>query len=64
MSEPLEAAVADAFGTRLVSAALIRIRTGHVAWYGVSEGDPGDPEHPATLASVAEMFARALLPFG
>ena len=48
----------------LLSAALIRIRTGHVAWYGVSEGDPGDPEHPATLASVAEMFARALLPFG
>ena len=48
----------------LISAALIGIRTGHVIWYGVLEGDPGEPRHPATLASATERLARALLPFG
>jgi len=48
----------------LISAALLGIRTGHVVWYGMLEGDSGEARHPATLASVTEKLARALLPFG
>jgi hypothetical protein len=51
-------------GTFLLAAALVGIRTGRVAWYGVVEGSPGDVEDPAALASAAETLARTLLPFG
>jgi hypothetical protein len=47
-----------------LGAALIGTRTGRVSWYGVVEGSPGGAENPATLASVAEVLARVLLPFG
>lgn len=51
-------------GTFLLAAALVGIRTGRVAWYGVVEGSPGGVEDPAALASAAETLARTLLPFG
>jgi hypothetical protein len=47
-----------------LGAALIATRTGRVSWYGVVEGSSGGAGNPATLASVAEMLARTLLPFG
>ena len=50
-------------GSYQLSAALIGIRTGRVSWYGVLEGSQGEAEDPATLASVTELLARALLPF-
>jgi hypothetical protein len=48
----------------LIAAALISTSSGRVIWYGVMEGDSGEAQSPAALASVAEMLARALLPFG
>jgi len=51
-------------GAYLMSVALIGTRMGRVSWYGVIEGGVGEAQSPASLASVAEMLARALLPFG
>ncbi|MFH1762815.1 MAG: hypothetical protein ABIF09_01365 [Gemmatimonadota bacterium] len=51
-------------GVYLMSAALIATSTGRVSWYGVIEGAAGEAQNPATLASAAEMLARALFPFG
>ena len=51
-------------GTYMMSVALIVIRTGRVSWYGVIEGLAGEAQDPATLASVAEVMARNLLPYG
>ena len=51
-------------GTYQLSAALIGIRTGRVSWYGVLESSQGEVGDPATLASVTELLARALFPFG
>jgi len=51
-------------GAYLIAATLIDTRTGRVSWYGVIEGTAGEAQSPAALASVAEMLARALLPFG
>jgi hypothetical protein len=48
----------------MMSVALIVIRTGRVSWYGVIEGLAGEAQDPATLASVAEVMARNLLPYG
>ena len=48
----------------LIAATLIATSSGRVIWYGVMEGDSGEAQSPAALASVAEMLARALLPFG
>lgn len=48
----------------IISAALIGVRTGRVIWYGVVEGGPGRATDPGALASVSEMLAKALLPFG
>lgn len=50
--------------TYTLSAALVIVRSGRVAWYGVVEGAPGQAEDPATVASVTEALARVLLPFG
>ena len=51
-------------GAFVLAAALVMIRTGRVAWFGVVGGSPGDARDPATLASVTETLARTLLPFG
>jgi hypothetical protein len=48
----------------LMSAALIAVRTGRVIWYGVTEGDVGEAQSQATMASAAEKLAATLLPFG
>jgi hypothetical protein len=60
---PVQLAYGEA-GAYQLSAALIRVRTGHVLWFGVLEGGEGEPGDPAALASVAETLARALLPMG
>ena len=54
----------DEDGSYILAVALVAPRNGRVAWYGVMEGEPGDADDPATLASLAESMARALLPFG
>jgi hypothetical protein len=51
-------------GAYTLGTALIGTRTGRVSWYGVVEGDPGEARDIATLASLTEKLARALLPFG
>jgi len=60
---PVQLAFGEA-GAYHLSAALIRIPTGHVLWFGVVEGSEGEPRDLAALASVAEALARALLPMG
>jgi hypothetical protein len=60
---PVELAYGEEGFYRL-SAALIRVETGHVLWFGMLQGTEGAPESPAALASVAETLARALLPMG
>lgn len=60
---PVELRYGEA-GTYTLAAALVATRNGSVAWYGVMEGEPGGAEDPATLASLAERMARALLPLG
>lgn len=60
---PVELAYGEG-GAYNLSAALVRVRTGHVLWFGILEGAEGDPGDPAALASVAEELARALLPMG
>ena len=47
-----------------LGAALIGIRSGRVLWYGIVEGDPGEAEDPAALASVADVLAKVILPLG
>jgi hypothetical protein len=42
-------------------AALIDVRTGRVAWFGVEEGDAGAASDPAVLASAVDALARTLL---
>jgi len=51
-------------GAYSISVALVGTSTGRVSWFGVIEGGTGDAQDPATLASVAEVLARTLLPFG
>ncbi len=51
-------------GAYSMSVALVGASTGRVSWYGVIEGSAGEAQNPATLASVAEVLARTLLPFG
>jgi hypothetical protein len=51
-------------GAYVLSAAMIDTRSGRVNWYGVLEGTPGEAADPAALASVADLLARTLLPFG
>ncbi len=51
-------------GTYLLGAALIGTRNGRVSWYGVLEGIPGEAENPAAMASIADLLAKTLLPFG
>ncbi len=51
-------------GAFILGAAVITARSGRVSWYGVMEGTAGDAEDPAVLASVADLLARTLLPFG
>lgn len=51
-------------GAYVLGAAVIAARTGRVSWYGVVEGIAGEAENPAALASVADLLARTLLPFG
>jgi hypothetical protein len=51
-------------GAYVLGAALVAVRTGRVPWYGVVEGNQGEADSPAALASVADLLARALLPFG
>jgi hypothetical protein len=51
-------------GAYVLGAAIIAARTGRVGWYGVLEGIAGEAENPAALASVADLLARTLLPFG
>lgn len=41
--------------------ALIAVRSGAVLWFGVVEGDPGEPGSPGVLASAMESLARRLL---
>lgn len=60
---PVELRYGDG-GAFVLAAALVGIRTGRVAWYGVVEGAPGGVSDPAALASVTENLARTLLPFG
>lgn len=42
-------------------AALVEVRTGRVAWFGVEEGMAGEAEDPAVLASAVDALARTLL---
>jgi len=51
-------------GAYSMSVALVGINTGRVSWFGVIGGGTGEARNPATLASVAEVLARTLLPFG
>jgi hypothetical protein len=60
---PVELAYGEG-GRYSLSAALLRVGTGHVLWFGVLEGAEGEPDDPAALASVAETMARAILPGG
>ena len=60
---PVELAYGEE-GAYQLSAALIRVQTGHVLWFGMLQGAEGAPESPAALASVAETLARALVPMG
>ena len=43
------------------TAALIAVRSGAVLWFGVVEGDAGEPGSPGVLASAMERLARRLL---
>lgn len=51
-------------GAYILSIALVGVRTGRVSYYGVMEGNPGAADDPASLASVAEVVARTILPLG
>ncbi len=51
-------------GAYRITAALLSVATGRVAWLGVRMGATGGVEEPGTLASLAEALARALLPMG
>ena len=51
-------------GAYNLAVALVGTRTGRVNWFGVVEGQGGDAGSPATMASIAEVLARTLLPFG
>ena len=44
-----------------VAAALLIVRSGHVLWFGVEEGSPGEPGSPGVLASAMESLAQRLL---
>ena len=44
-----------------VAVALLLVRSGHVLWFGVEEGSPGEPGSPGVLASAMESLARRLL---
>ena len=48
-------------GAFRLTAALISVRTGRVGWFGVVQGAPGGAEEPASLATVADALARAVL---
>ena len=41
--------------------ALIAVRSGRVIWFGVVDGDAGEPGDPGVLASAMESLARRLL---
>ena len=44
-----------------LAATLINVSTGRVLWYGVVPGQPGEPDSPGTMASVAEAVALVLM---
>jgi hypothetical protein len=48
-------------GAYVVSAAILDVRTGRVAWYGVVEGDEGEATNPQTLASAMDILARGVM---
>jgi len=60
---PVELRYSDV-GAYRITAALVSLRSGHVDWFGVVEGEVGLAEDPGALASATERLARALLPFG
>jgi hypothetical protein len=51
-------------GAYRLTAALVGVNTGRVAWLGVIQGSKGVPEDPSTLASVADALALAIVPVG
>ena len=51
-------------GSYTLSAALVDVRSGRVAWYGVVEGLPGEMDDPGAVASATEALSRVLLPLG
>jgi hypothetical protein len=51
-------------GAYEVAAALVNGTSGRVYWFGVIQGDEGPPGDAATLASMADALALALLPLG
>ena len=38
--------------------------TGRVLWLATIDGEPGPPESPVTLATLADAYSRALVPLG
>lgn len=60
MSDASEEALDDRVTVELHTA-LIRVRTGHVLWYGVTEGSAGAPGNLSSAASTAEALARRII---
>jgi hypothetical protein len=56
------AATAERPGAVEFVAALVSAETGRVGWFGVVEGEPGEPSSPRALASAADALARRLIP--
>ncbi|MFC1575849.1 hypothetical protein ACFL5A_04325 [Gemmatimonadota bacterium] len=51
-------------GAYRLTVALIGVQSGRVGWFGVVQGEAGGAEDPASLASMADALARAILPLG
>jgi hypothetical protein len=47
--------------TLVTAVALIAVRSGRVLWFGLVDGEAGDPGSPGVLASAMELLARTLL---
>lgn len=51
-------------GAYNLSVALVSPVTGRVLWFSILQGEAGPADAPATLASISDTLARALVPMG